>query len=161
MCAPESAPTTRGESPLRIRHWGSVAEGNCVVERRGGEQPEANNQTINKTKLNSRWPDALASMLMNGEAEDRKLPCQREKRLRRSLLQRNRVSSTREVHVVIRDGMAGRAGDVNQGSRTGEASAFMTYGSEEPSPGGDRASVVAKKRGNARRAKGGREVDAN
>lgn len=33
--------------------------------------------------------------------------------------------------------------------------------SEEPSPEGDRASVGAKKRGNARGAKGGREVDVN
>jgi hypothetical protein len=111
--------------------------------------------------LNSRWPDALASLRFLSEAKDRKLPCERKKRLRRSLLQRNRVGSTREVHVVIRDGMAGRAGDVNQGSRTGEASAFMARGSEEPSPGGDRVSVVVKKRGNARGAKGDREVDAN
>jgi hypothetical protein len=111
--------------------------------------------------LNLRWPDALASLRISGEAEDRKLPCEREKRLRRSLLRENRVGSTREVQVVVRDGMAGRAGDVNQGSRTGEASAFMTAGSEEPSPGGDRASVRAKKRGNARGAKGGREVDAH
>ena len=28
----------------------SVAEGNCVVERRGGEQPEAKDQSINKDK---------------------------------------------------------------------------------------------------------------
>jgi hypothetical protein len=111
--------------------------------------------------LNSRWPDALASLRINGEAEDRKLTCKRKKRLRRSLLRRNRVGSIREVHVVVRDGMAGREGDVNQGSRTGEASAFMTEGSEEPSPGGDRVSVVVKKRGNARGAKGDREVDAN
>jgi RNA-directed DNA polymerase len=39
----------------------SVAEGNCVVERRGGEQPEAKDQSINKTMLNSIRPDALAT----------------------------------------------------------------------------------------------------
>jgi hypothetical protein len=33
-------------------------------------------------------------------------------------------------------------------------------GSEEPCPKGDRASVVAQKRGNARGAKGGRKVEA-
>ena len=29
------------------KHWRPVAEGNCVVERRGGEQPEANYQSAN------------------------------------------------------------------------------------------------------------------
>lgn len=38
-----------------------VAEGNCVVERRGGGQPEANNQSIIKKMMNSIRPDALAS----------------------------------------------------------------------------------------------------
>jgi hypothetical protein len=28
--------------PFGQQHWLSVAGGNCVVERRGGEQPEAN-----------------------------------------------------------------------------------------------------------------------
>jgi hypothetical protein len=48
----------------------SVAEGNCVVERRGGEQPEAKDQSINKTMLNSIRPDALASRQMYGEAQN-------------------------------------------------------------------------------------------
>jgi hypothetical protein len=48
----------------------SVAEGNCVVERRGGEQPEAKDQSINKTMLNSIRPDALASLRLKGEAEN-------------------------------------------------------------------------------------------
>ena len=48
----------------------SVAEGNCVVERRGGEQPEANDQSINKTMLNSIRPDALASLRLKGEAKN-------------------------------------------------------------------------------------------
>ena len=47
----------------------SVAEGNCVVERRGGEQPEANDQSIIKTMMNSIRPDALASLLLCGEAQ--------------------------------------------------------------------------------------------
>jgi hypothetical protein len=49
---------------------------------------------------------------------------------------------------------------MNQGSRTGKGTAFMVCrGPEELSPGGDRASVVARKRGNARGAKGGRKVE--
>src|SRR5271168_16098 len=50
----------------------SVAEGNCVVERRGGEQPEAKDQSINKTMLNSIRPDALASTPVLWRSQDRK-----------------------------------------------------------------------------------------
>ena len=59
--APESAHQQRGESPRRTEHWLSVAEGNCVVERRGGEQPDANDQSIIKKMMNSIRPDALAN----------------------------------------------------------------------------------------------------
>ena len=51
---------------------------------------------------------------------------------------------------------------MNQGSRTGKETAFKV-GSRRPEelyPGGGRASVVAKKRGNARGVKGGRKVEA-
>src|ERR1700745_440865 len=70
--APESARQPWGESPHRTEHWLSVVEGNCVVERRGGEQPETNCQSINKTMLNTIRPDALASLLGKGEAQNRK-----------------------------------------------------------------------------------------
>jgi hypothetical protein len=56
----------------------SVAEGNCVVERRGGEQPEAKDQSINKTMLNSIRPDALASLPLCGEAKTRSRPVKGE-----------------------------------------------------------------------------------
>src|SRR6516162_8864015 len=72
--APESAHQQRGESPRRTEHWLSVAEGNCVAERRGGEQPEANNQSIIKKMMNSIRPDALASLLGKGEAQDGSRP---------------------------------------------------------------------------------------
>jgi hypothetical protein len=56
--------------------------------------------------------------------------------------------------------MVGSWSDMKQGSRFGKGTAFMTgRGSEEPYPKGDRAFVVAKKRGNARGAKGGRKVE--
>jgi hypothetical protein len=51
---------------------------------------------------------------------------------------------------------------MNQGSRTGKGTAFMVSRSRRPEelcPGGDTASVVAKKRGNARGVKGGRKVE--
>src|SRR6266436_7282094 len=59
--APESAHQQWGGSPHRTEHWLSVAEGNWVVERRGGEQPEANDQSIIKKMMNSIRPDALAN----------------------------------------------------------------------------------------------------
>ena len=61
--APESAHQQWGGSPHRTEHWLSVAEGNCVAERRGGEQPEANDQSIINKMMNSIRPDALASLL--------------------------------------------------------------------------------------------------
>jgi hypothetical protein len=56
--------------------------------------------------------------------------------------------------------MVGSWSDMNQGSRTGkERRSWPDRRPEEPRPEGDRASVVAKKRGNARGAKGGRKVE--
>src|SRR5271165_2922357 len=66
--APESAHQQWGGSPHRTEHWLSVVEGNCVVERRGGRQPETNCQSINKTMLNTIRPDALASLRRVSEA---------------------------------------------------------------------------------------------
>jgi hypothetical protein len=65
------------------------------------------------------------------------------------------------MHRVVGDRMVRSWSDMNQGSRTGKGAAFMVGGRpEELCPGGDRASVVAKKRGNARGAKGGRKVES-
>jgi hypothetical protein len=69
--APESAHQQWGGSPHRTEHWLSVVEGNCVVERRGGKQPETNCQSINKTMLNTIRPDALASLRRKSEAQNR------------------------------------------------------------------------------------------
>src|SRR5271165_6803928 len=71
LCAPESAHQQWGGSPHRTEHWLSVVEGNCVVERRGGRQPETNCQSINKTMLNTIRPDALASLRRVSEAQNR------------------------------------------------------------------------------------------
>ncbi len=73
------------------------------------------------------------------------------------------VSAAAVVDGVIGDGMAGSWGDVNQGSGAGGRNGVhgpAQAGSEEPSPEADRASVGAKKRGNAREAKGGRKAKA-
>jgi len=79
LSAPESAHQQWGGSPHRTEHWLSVAEGNCVAERRGGEQPEANDQSIINKMMNSIRPDALASLLSEGEAQNGNRP-EREER---------------------------------------------------------------------------------
>jgi hypothetical protein len=73
------------------------------------------------------------------------------------------VNVVKGMDGVVGDGMAGSWSDVNQGSRAGRRNGVhgpASAGPEEPSPEGDRASVRAKKRGNARGAKGGRKVKA-
>jgi len=125
--APESAHRQRGESPRRTEHWLSVAEGNCVVERRGGEQPEANNQSIRKKMMNSIRPDALASLLGKGEAQNGSRPGKGQRQLRD--LDYGEHSERRTgVHGVGGDRMVGSWGGMNQGSRSGEGAAFMAAG---------------------------------
>ena len=80
--APESAHQQWGGSPHRTEHWLSVAEGNCVAERWGGKQPEANDQSIIKKMINSIRPDALASLLVYGEAQNGSRPGKGERQLR-------------------------------------------------------------------------------
>jgi hypothetical protein len=71
------------------------------------------------------------------------------------------VSSRVGVHGVFGDRMVRSWNDMNQGSRAGkERSSWLQVGPEEPYPEGDRASIVARKRGKARGAKGGRKVEA-
>ena len=52
---------------------GDEAEGNCVVVRRGGKQPEANEQS--QTDVNSIRCSRTASLLANGEASAQHNPC--------------------------------------------------------------------------------------
>jgi hypothetical protein len=47
--------------------WCPVTDGNCVAARRGGEQPEVNDQSV--TQVNSIRPAVVASLLDNGEAQ--------------------------------------------------------------------------------------------
>jgi hypothetical protein len=70
------------------------------------------------------------------------------------------VSSKIGMHGVVGDRMVGSWSDMNQGSRSGEERrSWRLGGPEEPCPEADRASVVARKRGNARGARGGRKVE--
>ena len=45
-CAPESARSQRGESPLQVNALQPVTECNCDVAMRSGEQQEVNDQSV-------------------------------------------------------------------------------------------------------------------
>src|SRR6201987_590027 len=78
----------------------------------------------------------------------------------RDLSLESTVSRKIGMHGVVGDRMVGSWSDMNQGSRAEkERRSWPQGGPEEPSPEGDRASVVARNRGNARGAKGGRKVE--
>jgi hypothetical protein len=112
--------------------------------------------------MNSIRPDALASLRAKGEAWNR-MPTREGQGNSGGLCCGETVSAATGMHRVVGDRMAGSWSDVNQGSRSGNSGGVhgRQSRSEEPSPEGDRASVRAKKRGNARRAKGGRVVEAD
>ena len=110
--------------------------------------------------MNSIRPDALASLLLKGEAKNGIRPEKGERKIRDLSLE-STVSRKIGMHGVGGDRMVGSWSDMNQGSRSGEERRSWPHrGPEEPCPEGDRASVVARKRGKARGAKGGRKVEA-
>lgn len=110
--------------------------------------------------MNSIRPDALASLLLKGEAKNGIRPEKGERKIRDLSLE-STVSRKTGMHGVVGDRMVGSWSDMNQGSRAGkERRSWQLAKPEEPCPEGDRASVVARKRGNARGAKGGRKVEA-
>ena len=110
--------------------------------------------------LNSIRPPALASLPFKGEAQKR-MPPGKDQGDSVDRPCGETVSAGTGVPGVGGDRMVGRWGDLNQGSQAGKGAAFMAgWRPEEPCPAGDRACVVARKRGNARGAKAGREVDA-
>ena len=120
---------------------GRAAGGNCVVVRRGGEQPEADLRS--QTRVNPIRFTTAASLLGNGEA-----CCMRGNRFP------SHPSFTREKRAVM-DGW-------------GENAEKGSCGSVEICPGRNprergrtevRAAIVVRKRGNARGAKGGRKVE--
>ena len=144
--APESAHQQRGESPLLASHWRSVAEGNCVVERRGGKQPEANSQSISKTMLNSIRPNALASLRNKGEAQNWMPPRGGDQGDSSDSERGQTVSVLRRVQAVVGDGMGGSWRDVTQGSSPVERNGAEGHWAAAPVPGDDRASIRAMKR---------------
>ena len=109
--------------------------------------------------MNSIRPHALASLHLDGEAKNGNRP-EKGERTFRDLSLESTVSRRTGMHGVIGDRMVRSWSDMNQGSRSGEERRSWPLGRpEEPCPEGDRVSVVARKRGNARGAKGGRKVE--
>ena len=47
--------------------WHPVTNGNCVAVRRGGEQPEVNDQSV--TQVNSIRPTVVVNLQSEGEAQ--------------------------------------------------------------------------------------------
>ena len=121
--------------------YGRAARGNCVVVRRGGEQPEADLRS--QTKVNPIRSSTAASLLVSGEA------C--------------RMSGNRFLPHLSFTGEKRAVGD-----GWGENAGKVSCGNVEICPGRNprkrsraevRASMVAMKRGNARGARGGRKVE--
>ena len=63
--APVKAIELSGESPDRGNRYVPVVEGNCVFKRKGGEQPETNEQPA--IQMNSIQPSLSGSGLGTGE----------------------------------------------------------------------------------------------
>jgi hypothetical protein len=110
--------------------------------------------------MNSIRPDPLASPRSYGEARDRRLPVKGVATAGSPCCVET-VSAAAGMDGVLGDRTAGSWSDVNQGSGTGNSDGVhCRQRHEEPCPGADRASIGAKKRGNARGAKGGRDMEA-
>ena len=120
---------------------GIAAEGNCVVVRRGGEQPEADLRS--QTRVNPIRFTTAASLLASGEAcrmsGNRFLP---------------HPSYTGEKRAVV-DGWGENAGKVS----CGRVEICPGRNSRERSRAEVRAVIVAMKRGNACGARDGRKVE--
>ena len=118
---------------------GRAVGGNCVVVRRGGEQPEADLRS--QTKVNPIRFSTAASLRASGEASGR------------SHIHFLSQTSYKGEKWAVGDGWGGNAGKVSYGS-------VETCAGRNPFRRGRvgvRAAIVAKKRGNSRGAKGGRK----
>ena len=131
-----------GESPSPPEtSYGRAVEGNCVVVRRGGEQPEADLRS--QTKVNPIRFTTTASLRPAGEA------CRMSGN--RFLLHPSSKGEKR----VVEDGWGENAGKVSCGS-------VEICPGRKPRERGRaevRAAIVVMKRGNSRGAKGGRKVE--
>ena len=125
---------------------------------KGGEQPEANDQSVNKTMMNSIRPRCIGEPAFLRRSQERKPSRKGGAAISRPIPGEHSEQQI-GMHRVVGDRMVGSWSDRDH--EPGKGTAFMVCRRpEEMCPGGDIASVVAKKRGNARGAKGGRKVEA-
>ena len=89
--------------------------------------------------MNSIQPDALASLLANGEAKNR-MPTREGQGDSGDPSCGETVDAGAGMHGVVGDRMAGSCSDVNQGSRSGKRTGNQANSPEE-GPEGDRAPV--------------------
>ena len=109
--------------------------------------------------MNSIRPPDLTSLRFNGEVWKRKPTRGGSGRLRQPT-RGETVSTALGGQEVVGDRMVSSCCDVKQGSRAEGSDGVHGLVPEEPSPEGDRVPVRAKKRGNARGAKGGRAKES-
>ena len=121
--------------------------------------PRRTAQSVNTKMMNSIRLHPLASLLCHGEAENRK-PARGGRGDFGDPRCVESVSAALGMGGVFGDGMAGSWSDVNQGSPALERNGVHGPEARRTGPEGDRASIGARKRGNARGAKGGRKVKA-
>lgn len=135
--------TSIGESPDRSKASnGEAAESNCVAERRGGEQLEADLRS--QTKVNTIRPTVAANLLADGEACWASGGHDKPRH------------SYKEKSWATEGSWCENAGKVPCGSNE-------THGKQEPEKEsmGVRAAIVVKKLGNANGAKSCREVETS
>ena len=138
-----------------------VAESNCVAERRGGEQLEANNQPVNTIKLNSIRFESSASLLAKDEAREPVLSPIKGGSNERQIPGINSERGRRESSGMVGDRMVGRWSVVKWGTPAGKGSGVHGCSRpEEPRLEGVRVLGVAKKSRNGDGAKGDRKVEA-
>ena len=132
--------TSESLSPPETRN-GRAAEGNCVIARWGGKQPEADLRS--QTKVNPIRPITVASLLASGEACRMSGDCALH------------INSSKETYRLLRV-----FGVRTQGRAHEEAwRAARAEHPRERSRAAVRAAIVVMKRSNVRGAKGGRKVD--
>jgi hypothetical protein len=92
-----------------------VAESNCVAERRGGEQLEANNQPVSNKMLNSIRFQRLASLLGKGEAREPQAVLQKGWQFLRQITA-PRANGRQETFGMVGERMVGRWSEVKWGT---------------------------------------------
>jgi hypothetical protein len=121
---------TRKVKVLPRVFWHPVTEGNCVAERRGGEQLEVNDQSV--TQVNSIRPAVVASLLVKGEASVTLGPKRAATDMWSGMPGIEKPRNVPGRRTVAGDGMIGRFGDKTQGDLGGNKAGVHARGAKEP-----------------------------